>query len=128
MNLYFKLLILVTFLLFVFGVAASYLVSAKDPAEGSPNDESITFQTVEGMEVGADVGISYHIDPKKVSNIFQKYRKGITEITDIYLRNMVRGTFVAEASQLEVESVYGKGKNNLLMSVESRVKLSLIHI
>ena len=43
--------------------------------EGSKDNESILFQTREGLTVGADIGVSYHIDPTKVSSIFEKYRK-----------------------------------------------------
>ncbi len=45
-------------------------------------DESIKFQTVEGLNVSADVGITYNVDPTKVSVLFQKFRKGIDEITE----------------------------------------------
>lgn len=61
-------------------------------------DESISFQTDQGLSVNADVGISYAVDPTKVSVLFQKYRKGIEEITDVYLRNMVRDALVQSAS------------------------------
>lgn len=76
--------------------------------------ESISFQTKEGLTVSADMGISYYIDPKRVSDIFQKYRKGIEEITDIYLRNMVRDALVQVASTRPVEAVYGEGKAEIL--------------
>lgn len=74
------------------------------------------------MEVGADVGISYHIDATKVSLIFQKYRKGIDEITDIFMRNMVRDAFVKSASTMKVDDVYGVGKVALITSVENMVR------
>lgn len=90
-------------------------------AEGRPVDESISFQTAQGLTVNADVGITYHIDPSKVTLIFQKYRKGIDEITDIYLRNMIRDALVKEASSLDIESVYGKGKANLIEAVQRDV-------
>lgn len=89
--------------------------------EGRPVDESISFQTAQGLTVNADVGITYHIDPSKVTLIFQKYRKGIDEITDIYLRNMIRDALVKEASNLDIESVYGKGKASLVESVQQDV-------
>lgn len=108
--------------LYLFPTFTQNYVWTQDPAEGSPNDESISFQTIEGMNVSADVGISYRINKTEVSTIFQKYRKGIDEITDVYLRNMVRDAFVAKASTLEVESVYGKGKSALLEAVEKRVR------
>ena len=79
--------------LFLFPTFTQNYVWTKDATEGSPTDESITFQTQEGLGVNADIGISYHIDTDKVSLIFQKYRKGVDEITDIYLRNMVRDAF-----------------------------------
>ncbi len=90
--------------------------------EGSEEDESITFQTIEGMTVGADVGISYSIVPDKVPLIFQKYRRGVTEITDTFLRNMVRDAFVQASSTQSVEYVYGKGKSELIRSVEFNVQ------
>jgi regulator of protease activity HflC (stomatin/prohibitin superfamily) len=89
--------------------------------EGRPVDESLSFQTAQGLIVNADVGITYHIDPSKVTLIFQKYRKGIDEITDIYLRNMIRDALVKEASSLDIESVYGKGKASLVESVQKDV-------
>lgn len=85
-------------------------------------DQSITFQTREGLNVNADVGISYHIDPKKVSAVFQKYRKGVDEISDVYLRNMVQDALVKASSTKEVETVYGQGKTELLESVETQVR------
>lgn len=94
----------------------------KDPYEGSPNDESISFQTKEGLSVNADVGISYAVNPDKVVDIFQKYRKGIDEITDIYLHNMTRDAFVLVASNKAIESVYGEGKAELLREVNALVK------
>lgn len=84
--------------------------------------ESITFQTREGLNVNADLGISYHIDPTKVSLIFQKYRKGIDEISDVYLHNMVRDALVKASSTQDVETVYGQGKTELLAIVEDTVR------
>ncbi|MBB3229068.1 regulator of protease activity HflC (stomatin/prohibitin superfamily) [Luteibacter sp. Sphag1AF] len=85
-------------------------------------DESLTFGTIEGLTVNADVGITYHVDPSKVTKLFQTYRKGVDEITDLYLRNMVRDALVRQASNMGVESVYGKGKAQLIQSVEEEVR------
>jgi regulator of protease activity HflC (stomatin/prohibitin superfamily) len=85
-------------------------------------DESISFQTKEGLVVSADVGITYNVDPTKVSVLFQKYRKGIDEITDLYLRNMVKDALVTAASTRPIEAVYGVGKAELLKEVETNVR------
>lgn len=85
-------------------------------------DESLTFGTKEGLSVGADIGITYSIQPDKVPLVFQKYRKGVEEITDIYLRNMVRDALVKVASNKEIETVYGTGKTELIAEVEEIVR------
>lgn len=104
-----------------FPIFTQNYVWTMDKREGSEDDESITFQTVEGLSVNADVGISYHIDPKKVGSIFQKYRRGVDEITDVFLRNYVRDAFLAKASTLPVEAVYGEGKAELIKTVMETV-------
>ena len=94
----------------------------KDKTEGSPTDESITFQTKEGLSVNADIGITYTLQPDKVPVLFQKYRKGIDEITHVYLRNLVRDAINTESSTKPIESVYGEGKAELIKAAEVRVR------
>ena len=94
----------------------------KDTEEGASQDESFTFQTSEGMQVGADIGISYHLDPDSVPKIFQKYRKGIDEITNVYLRNHVRDALNKVSSTMRVEDLYGKKKSEFMENVVRIVK------
>lgn len=89
--------------------------------EGSENDESISFQTKDGLKVSGDFGIIYTVDPEKVSVLFTTYRRGIEEITDGYLRKYVRDALNKYSSQMKVEDVYGKGKIRLLDSVNAEV-------
>jgi regulator of protease activity HflC (stomatin/prohibitin superfamily) len=106
--------------LFVFPTFAQNYVWTKDSREGSEDDESISFQTIEGMEVNGDFGIQYQIDPTKVSVLFQKYRRGVTEITDVFLRNLVRDEINKLASKLKVEDIYGLGKEALMNDLNTR--------
>ena len=108
--------------LFIFPMFTQTQVWTKDKNEGSPNDDSITFQTVEGLEVNADLGITYSLDPKHVTTIFQKYRKGIEEITNTVLRSMVRDAVINAASSKQIESVYGLKKADLIKEVEDTVR------
>ena len=107
--------------LYIFPTFMQNYVWTKDATEGSTNDESISFQTADGMTANADVGISYSIDPSKVTTIFQTYRRGVDEITDTFLRNMVRDALVKEASNKPIEYVYGAGKADLMASVQKDV-------
>jgi len=107
--------------LYIFPTFMQNYVWTKDAQEGSPNDESISFQTADGMTANADIGISYSIDPDKVATIFQTYRRGVEEITDTFLRNMVRDALVKQASNKPIEYVYGAGKAELIAAVQKDV-------
>lgn len=108
--------------LYLFPTFTQNYTWTKAPDETGTADESISFQTNQGLTVNADVGISYSVDPTKVSVLFQKYRKGIDEITDVYLRNMVRDALSREGSIRPIESVYGSGKAELIAAVEKSVR------
>ena len=107
--------------LYVFPTFMQNYVWTAGVDEGSPNDESISFQTADGMTANADIGISYSIDPDKVSIIFQTYRRGVEEITDTFLRNMVRDALVKQSSNKPIEYVYGAGKADLIAAVQKDV-------
>lgn len=86
-------------------------------------DESITFQTgKDGMVVNADFGITFRVDPGKVTTLFQTYRRGIGEISDIYLRNLVRDAVNEKAADYSADDAYGRKKNELVDSVEASVR------
>lgn len=91
------------------------------PKEGDP-DETVQFNTAEGSQLAACIGITYHVDPTKVTKLFQTWRKGIDEITDTYLHNMVRNSLVNRAAPMSVEQVYGSQKSVLLQAIKTEVK------
>lgn len=86
--------------------------------EGSENDESFTFQDKQGLELSADIGITYHLQEDKIPLIFETYKRGIDEITDLFLRNMVRDALVTRTSTMDVQYIYGEGRGNLIDSIQ----------
>lgn len=91
----------------------------------SLGDESIRFQTVEGLAVKADVGIAFTLDKEKVPELFQTFRKGIVEISDSYVRRVVQDAFITAASTKRIDFIYGEGKATLLKEVNTNVKATL---
>lgn len=114
--------------LYLFPTFSQNYVWTRDPDETGTEDESISFGTKEGLSIVADVGITYNIQPDKVADVFQKYRKGVDEITAIYLRNMVRDALVKAASTKSIESIYGVGKADLIAEVETAVRSQVADI
>lgn len=108
--------------LYIFPTYMQNYTWTREPDATGTEDESISFQTVEGMTANADVGISYSLDPTKINKIFQTYRRGVEEITDTFLRNMVRDALVKQASTKPIEYIYGAGKAELMAAVQADVQ------
>ena len=112
--------------LYEFPVFQQQVVWSKSPHEGKkPIDESITFQDKDGLSLNSDVGMSFSIDKTKVSNLFVKYRRGVDEIADIYLRNIVREAFIMAASTKGVDTIYGTGKKAMMDEVTASVRVQV---
>lgn len=86
------------------------------------NDESITMQTSEGLSINTDVGITYQITPENVVKVFQHYRMGVNEITNTFLRNMVRDAMNQVASTMTIDELYGTQKEKFILEVNNLVK------
>ena len=90
--------------------------------EGSETNEQFVFQTVEGMECSADLGVSMHFEEQSISKMFQTYRKGVDEIRAVVVRNAIRDALNKVSSNMPVESVYGEGKAKMIDTVKIIVK------
>lgn len=90
------------------------------PNEGKKHDQSVTFQC-EGMDVNADVGCVYQVRRDMAPALFQRFRLGIDEISDGYLRQLVRNTMNDEASRYKIEQIYGEGRTKFITTVQKIV-------
>lgn len=94
-----------------------------DTWEGEGN--AFNFQTTEGMAVSADVGITYHLRADSIHLIFQRYRRGMDEITNIFIRNFIRDAINKSASHIKIEDLYSSGKEVFFDEVEQHVRAEL---
>lgn len=111
--------------LYLFPTYQVNYVFTKDTNEGSPTNEEFTFQTKEGMECSMDLGIAMHFNPDNISQMFQTYHKGESEIRGVVVRNTMRDALNKVAGSMQIESVYGEGKAKLIDSVKQIVKKQL---
>lgn len=88
-------------------------------------EKEMVFQTAEGLACSADVGITFHLEKDHIYLLFQKYRRGMDEITDIFVRNNVRDAINRHASVLKIEDLYGKEKESFFESVQKDVAKEL---
>jgi regulator of protease activity HflC (stomatin/prohibitin superfamily) len=112
---------------YIFPTFVVTYVWTKEKDEGSPTDESFTFQSKEGLSIGADVGISLQVTSEKgvATKIFSTYRKTLEELRGTVIRNEVRDAFSSCASKYTVDEIIGTGKAVLLKDVEAIVRTKL---
>lgn len=66
---------------YIFPTFQQMFTWTKARTEGSSNDDSITFNSVEGAEANVDISISYSFVREKVPAIFVEFRKSAEELT-----------------------------------------------
>jgi len=93
-------------------------VWTKDEIDESPEDESITFNSIEGAVVNADIAISYQILPERVKDIFTELRQDAEYIKNVYVRSKTRDAFSRHASKMKVVDIFGSKKEELLSAVK----------
>jgi regulator of protease activity HflC (stomatin/prohibitin superfamily) len=87
--------------------------------------EEFNFQTSEGLACSADIGITYHLRPEAIPKIFAKYRRGMYEITHVFIRNYIRDAVNKSASKMMIEDLYGPGKEAFFEDVQNHVQQDL---
>lgn len=108
--------------LILFPTSVQNIVWTKDPHEGSPKDDSITFSSQEGVNINADIGLSFHIEPSMAPHLYLRFRKSdLNELANGYVRNTMREGFNIVASQMPVQEIYGSGKSKLVQDVQKRM-------
>jgi regulator of protease activity HflC (stomatin/prohibitin superfamily) len=101
-----------------FPTSVQNVIWTKTPTEGPPIDESITFSSEEGVNVNADVGLAFHIDPAKAPHLYLRFRQNdMLLLANGYVRNAVREAFNDQASRMKVQDIYGSGKVQLVNEV-----------
>ncbi len=105
-----------------FPTSVMNVVWTKDPHEGQPTDESVTFSSVEGVNVNADIGMSFHIEQRMAPHLYLRFHQAdLAKLADGYVRNAMREAFNQSASQMSVQEIYGAGKGRLLATATSQL-------
>jgi len=95
----------------------------RNPDEGRPANEEMSFNSKEGMEIYVDVSLSYAIEPRMVPDFYLKYRVSeLDAFTHGILRDIVRNSLNEVASTYTVEQIYGEDKAQFLHQVEALIQ------
>jgi regulator of protease activity HflC (stomatin/prohibitin superfamily) len=104
--------------IYVFPTFMQTVTWTQSKTEESPNDDSITFNSIEGAVLNTDVSIAYTFEAAKVPNIFKEFRQPAKDITWKYMRSQIRDAFSRHASQMKAVDIFGSRKQELLIAVK----------
>jgi regulator of protease activity HflC (stomatin/prohibitin superfamily) len=111
----------------IFPTSVQNFVWTVSPNEGRAVDESITFSSQEGVNVNADIGLSFHVEPSLAPKLYARFRQNdVSVLAHGYVRNVVREAFNEVASKLPVQEIYGAGKSQMLQQVLQRCREVLL--
>lgn len=108
-----------------FPVFMQNAIWTKSVTEGSPVDESINFNSVEGAKINTDVALSYQIQREKIPSIFVELRQDADYITKVYMRGKVRDSINRVASTMKVIDIFGEKKEELLLKAKQELDREL---
>jgi hypothetical protein len=77
--------------LVMFPTSVQNVVWTKDASEGKGHDESITFSSQEGVNINADIGLSFHIEAAMAPHLYLRFRKSdLMELANGYVSTAPR--------------------------------------
>jgi regulator of protease activity HflC (stomatin/prohibitin superfamily) len=106
-----------------FPTSVQNVVWTMSPHEGRAVDESIGFSSSEGVNIGADIGLAFHIEPTLAPHMYLRFRQpDLMQLAHGYVRNAVREAFNTVASRMPVQEIYGSGKAKLIEMVIAQLR------
>jgi len=86
----------------------------KEESKGSPSDDSVTFNSIEGAVINADLALAYSFEASRVPHIFVEFRTDPDTITHGYMKNEINNEFNRHASGMKATDIFGTQKQKLL--------------
>ena len=86
------------------------LVLTKNPSEGSPNNDEINVNSVEGQPLSLDVSLSFQLDPSQTPKLYTTFRTDINQITHGFVKQTIRQALQEVVGTEPVADVIGPKK------------------
>lgn len=98
------------------------IILTKSSTEGSPTNEEINVNSVEGQPVSCDVSLSYTLNPDKVPFLYTSFRQSIEFIGHGFVKQAIRQAMQEIIGKIAIGEFLGKGKYDAVLKVENLLK------
>ena len=86
------------------------LVLAKTPTEGTPENEEINVNSVEGQPISLDVAMSFELDAAQVPELYKTFRNNIDFIQHTYVKQTIRQALQTVIGSEAIADILGPKK------------------
>jgi len=101
------------------------IILTQASTEGSPQNEEINVNSVEGQPVSCDVSLSFTLDPKKVPFLYTSFRQNIEHISHGYIKQTIRQAMQEIMGKMAITDFLGKGKAEAVSRIQELLSLRL---
>jgi regulator of protease activity HflC (stomatin/prohibitin superfamily) len=86
------------------------LVLTRTSVEGSPGNDEINVNSVEGQPLSLDVSMSFELDPTRVPALYSTFRTNIATIQHTYVKQAIRQSLQEVVGNEEIAAIIGPKK------------------
>jgi len=94
------------------------IVLNKDSVPGSPGNDEINVNSVEGQPVSCDVSLSYNLVPEKIPFLYISFRQDIGNISHGFIKQTIRQAMQEVVGKMPIADFLGKNKAEAVASIE----------
>ena len=85
-------------------------------------NERLFFGDKNGLRLGADIGIQFHVPASQVTTLFKTYRQDLDHVRDTVLKMSVRNALNMTAQNYTAEDIFGEKRGEFFNKVFEQVK------
>jgi prohibitin 2 len=101
------------------------LVLAKTPSEGSPENEEINVNSVEGQPISLDVAMSFELNAMQVPELYSTFRNNIDFIQHTYVKQTIRQSLQTVIGSEAIADILGPKKAEVVARTQDMLEKSL---
>ncbi|MEI6740659.1 MAG: prohibitin family protein [Gemmatimonadaceae bacterium] len=101
------------------------LVLTQSSTEGSPNNDEINVNSVEGQPLSLDVSMSFELNPARVPQLYSTFRTDVTTISHGFIKQAIRQSLQEVVGQEEIAAILGPKKAEVVTRTQTLLQKKL---
>ena len=101
------------------------LVLTQGSTEGSPNNDEINVNSIEGQPLALDISMSFELRPDKVPALYQTFRTDVQTISHGFIKQAIRQSLQEVVGNEEIAQILGPKKAEVVARTQAQLQKRL---